>query len=127
MGDVRKYWAHVWSQSGRKCVVIFWNAVVLGEHLVYKSKHDAMHQGKKRSFKTEPKLSFQLNFIQPAYTFFIGKIIGTIPKECVEDAISIVKAKNENEKRDMKKKEEEKDEIERERIFELLEKLLQNK
>ena len=66
MSEVWKYWAHVWNQSGRKCVVIFWNAVILGEHLVYKSKHDAMHQGKKRSFETEPKLSFQLNFIQPA-------------------------------------------------------------
>ena len=47
MGEVREYWAHVWNQSGRKCVVIFWNAVVLGEHLVYKSKLDAMHKGKK--------------------------------------------------------------------------------
>jgi len=172
MGEVRKYWAHVWKKSGRKCVVIFWNAVILGEHLVYTSKHDAMHQGKiigtipkecvedaisivkarneKRDRKkvytffigkiigTIPKECVEdaISIVKArnekrdrkkVYTFFIGKIIGTIPKECVEDAISIVKAKNENEKRDMKKKEEEKDEIERERIFELLEKLLQNK
>ena len=47
MGEVKKYWAHVWNQSGRKYVAIFWNAVVLGEHLVYKSKDDAINQGKK--------------------------------------------------------------------------------
>ena len=126
MGEVWKYWAHVWNKSGRKCVVIFWNAVVLGEHLVYKSKHDAMHQGKKRSFETEPKLSFQLNFIQPAYTFFIGKIIGTIPKECVEDAISIIKARREQKKKEERK---EKKRVEREEILKLLRNLsaLQNK
>ena len=45
MGEIKKYWAHVWNQSGRKYVAIFWNAVVLGEHLVYKSKHDAINQG----------------------------------------------------------------------------------
>ena len=65
---------------------------------------------------------------------FIGKIIGTIPKECVEDAISIIKARNEERKQ--KKKEEEKNrkkekiqkaEKEREEILELLKKLLQNK
>ena len=68
IGDVVKFWAHVWNESGRKCV-IFWKAVVLGEHLVYKSKNDAIHQGKKKSFETEPKLSFQLDFIQLAHTF----------------------------------------------------------
>ena len=65
---------------------------------------------------------------------FIGKIIGTIPKECVEDAISIIKARNEE--REQKKKKEEKEkkkekirkaEMERKRILELLEKFLQNK
>ena len=50
MGEVKKYWAHVWNQSGRKYVAIFWNAVVLGEHLVYKSKHDAINQGKNDFF-----------------------------------------------------------------------------
>jgi len=102
-GEVWKYWVHVWSQSGRKCLVIFWNAVVLGEHLVYNSKHDAMHQ---------------------------GTIIGTIPEECVEDAISMIKVRNEE--RLLKslltslvvKKEAE---MERERILELLKKFLQNK
>ena len=63
---------------------------------------------------------------------FIGKIIGTIPKECVEDAISIIKARNEERKR--KKKEEEiknkkeenrkAKENEKERMFELLENLI---
>ena len=65
---------------------------------------------------------------------FIGKIIGTIPKECVEDAMSIIKARNEE--REQKKKKEEKEkkkekirkaEMERKRILELLEKFLQNK
>ena len=62
---------------------------------------------------------------------FIGKIIGTIPKECVEDAISIIKARNEERKQ--KKKEEEKKrkkekiqkaEKEREEILELLKNLI---
>ena len=65
---------------------------------------------------------------------FIGKIIGTIPKEYVEDAMSIIKARNEE--REQKKKKEEKEkkkekirkaEMERKRILELLEKFLQNK
>ena len=61
--------------------------------------------------------------------FFIGKIIGTIPKECVEDAILIIKARNEE--REQKKKEEEKKrkkekirKAEMERILERLENVL---
>ena len=62
---------------------------------------------------------------------FIGKIIGTIPKECVEGAISTIKARNEE--KEQKKKEEEKRkkkeknqkaDKERERILELLENVL---
>ena len=77
---------------------------------------------------------------------FLGKIIGTIPQECVEDAISLVKKRNEkieqkkNEEIEKKKKEErrrkkkedyqkvqEENQIakkERERILELLENVL---
>jgi hypothetical protein len=63
---------------------------------------------------------------------FIGKIIGTIPKECVEDAISIIKARNEDRKLNKKeeetknKKEENRKakEKEKERMFELLENLI---
>ena len=46
IGEVLKYWAHIWNKSGRKYVLIFWDAVVLGEHLVYESKYDAKNQGK---------------------------------------------------------------------------------
>ena len=60
---------------------------------------------------------------------FIGKIIGTIPKDCVEDAISIIKARNEERKQ--KKKEEEKRKKKEEnrkakerRMIELLENLI---
>ena len=60
MGEVKKYWAHVWNQSGRKYVAIFWNAVVLGEHLVYKSKHDAINQGKKHHSKLSQNYHFNL-------------------------------------------------------------------
>jgi len=107
------YWTHIWNESeGRKFILIFWNAVVLGEHLVYDTKYNAINQ---------------------------GKIIGTIPKECVEDAISLVKARNEereqkkNEDIEKKKKEKEnqkvqeenrKAKMERERILELLENVL---
>ena len=66
----------------------------------------------------------------------LGKIIGTIPQECVEDAILMLKARNGE--REQKKKEKENQKIldenqkakkERERILELLENLiaLQNK
>ena len=62
---------------------------------------------------------------------FIGKIIGTIPKECVEDAISTIKARNEEkeqkkkeERRKKKKEENRKAKMERERILELLENLI---
>ena len=134
IGEVRKYWAHVWKNSGRKCVIIFWNAVVLGEHLVYKSKDDAINQGKKNHSKLSQNYHFNLILFIISTYFFVGKILGTIPKECVEDAISIIKARNEERKQ--KKKEEEKNrkkekiqkaEKEREEILELLKKLLQNK
>jgi len=101
--ELLKYWSHIWNESGRK-LGLFWNAVVLGEHLVYNNKQDAMHQ---------------------------GTIIGTIPVECIEDAILMLKARKEE--REIKKKEEEnqkiqeenlKAEIERERILELLENLI---
>merc|ERR1719362_410600 len=105
-------WSHIWKQSeGRKFVLFFWNAVVLGEYLVYDTKSNAIKK---------------------------GKIIGTVPKECVEDAISLVKERNE--KRVQKKKREEdnqkiqdenrKAKEERERILDLLKNVmtaLQNK
>ena len=59
IGDVVKFWAHVWNESGRKCV-IFWKAVVLGEHLVYKSKPDAMHQGKKMNVTVKLRIITRL-------------------------------------------------------------------
>ena len=42
-------WTHIWKQSEgkRKFVLIFWNAVVLGEYLVYDTKSDAIDQDEK--------------------------------------------------------------------------------
>merc|ERR1740129_488535 len=99
--EVLKYWAHIWKDSGRK-FGLFWNAVVFGEHLLYESKPDARakHQ---------------------------GTIIGTIPEECVEDAILMLKKKKKKEEKEKKKEKLQKAEMERERILQLLEKFLQNK
>ena len=63
---------------------------------------------------------------------FLGKIIGTIPQECVEDAILLVKTRNEereqkkNEEIEKKKKEERrrKKKEENQKIKELLENVL---
>ena len=63
---------------------------------------------------------------------FIGEIIGTIPKECVKEAISIIKARNEErEQKNIQRKENQKIQeenrkakMERERILELLENLI---
>ena len=39
-------WSHIWKQSeGRKFVLFFWNAVVLGEYLVYDTKSNAINKG----------------------------------------------------------------------------------
>ena len=39
-------WTHIWNQSeGRKFVLFFWNAVVLGEYLVYDTKSNAIKKG----------------------------------------------------------------------------------
>ena len=39
-------WSHIWKQSeGRKFVLFFWNAVVLGEYLVYDTKSNAIDKG----------------------------------------------------------------------------------
>ena len=54
---------------------------------------------------------------------FIGEIIGTIPKECVEDAISIIKKRNEKRK-EKKKEENRKAKMEREEILGLLKDLI---
>ena len=69
---------------------------------------------------------------------FLGRIIGTIPQECVEDAISLVKARDEereqkkNQEIERNKKEEKKQKVqeenrtakmEREEILELLKKI----
>jgi hypothetical protein len=36
--EVFAYWAHIWHDGGP---FLFWNAVVLGEHLVYNCQSDA--------------------------------------------------------------------------------------
>ena len=42
-------WTHIWNQSSNlscwKFVLIFWNAVVLGEYLVYDTKSNAINKG----------------------------------------------------------------------------------
>ena len=97
--------------------------------MVYNSKHDAMHQGKK-IIQNWAKTIISTYFYSTSTYFFIGTIIGTVAKECVEDAISMIKVRNEE--RLLRslltslvvKKEAE---MERERILELLKKFLQNK
>jgi hypothetical protein len=65
------------------------------------------------------------------YVIFLGMIIGTIPEECAADAISMVKARNEEieerekEKENQKVQEEnQKAKMEREKILELLENVM---
>ena len=53
-----------------------------------------------------------------------GTIIGTIPEECVEDAILMLKARNEERKQKEKEEENQKAKMEREKILELLENLI---
>ena len=38
--EVLAYWAHIWHDGGHT-PFLFWNAVVLGEHLVYNCQSDA--------------------------------------------------------------------------------------
>ena len=40
IGEVLAYWAHIWHDGGHT-PFLFWNAVVLGEHLVYECQSDA--------------------------------------------------------------------------------------
>ena len=77
------------------------------------------------------KLFAEIRYIKFIWYHVLGTIIGTIPVECVEDAILMLKERNEE--REQKKKEEENQKIqeenrkakmERERILELLENIL---
>ena len=38
--EVLAYWAHIWHDGGHT-PFLFWNAVVIGEHLVYECQVDA--------------------------------------------------------------------------------------
>ena len=57
--EVLAYWAHVWHDGGHT-PFLFWNAVVLGEHLVYECQVDAKakNQGNICYFVTEIVLTF---------------------------------------------------------------------
>ena len=57
--EVLAYWAHIWHDGGHT-PFLFWNAVFLGEHLVYKCQVDAKakNQGKIWYFVTKIVLTY---------------------------------------------------------------------
>ena len=75
--EVRKYWAHIWHDGGHT-PFLFWNAVVLGEHLVYECQSDA--KSKKQGTKLKQQTDIFRNSMETKY---LGNILHFEMKETI--------------------------------------------
>ena len=78
--EVFAYWAHIWHDGGHT-PFLFWNAVVLGEHLVYNCQSDAKakNQGtyRTRAIITrslfETALDYKPQILGPTFLVYVLK------------------------------------------------------